>query len=149
MPPPPIFSYRYATFGSLVEPDVLESYPGSSRLVAAARIGVSLIVTMCYPLQSHPTRMCLTSIYHVAAAKMRRRKGAPPHCGSRLALAHGVAAHGRFVDGVGGERVDGLHGISRIRGTVARASSLARRLGRARACRHNKEDKKHPHRALR
>eukprot|EP00966_Prymnesium_polylepis_P235827 5453888-Prymnesium_polylepis.1 len=42
----------YLTFGSAVKGDILETYPSDSVVVAVARIGISFIVTMCYPLQA-------------------------------------------------------------------------------------------------
>ena len=54
----------YATFGDRVMPDVLESYPAGNGIVAVARIMVSLIVTVSYPLQAHPARVCTTTIVH-------------------------------------------------------------------------------------
>ena len=53
----------YATFGADVKGDVLESYPSDSLVVGVARMAISLIVTLCYPLQCHPSRGCLTSIF--------------------------------------------------------------------------------------
>mmetsp|Transcript_39714 Transcript_39714/g.104885 ORF Transcript_39714/g.104885 Transcript_39714/m.104885 type:complete len:479 (-) Transcript_39714:273-1709(-) len=52
----------YLTYGDAVASDVLESYPDDSLLVGVARIAISLIVTLCYPLQAHPSRGCITSI---------------------------------------------------------------------------------------
>ena len=60
----------YITFGPVVAPDVLATYP-SGALVAVARIAISLVVTFSYPLQSHPSRGCILSL--IAAA--RRRHG--------------------------------------------------------------------------
>ena len=53
---------------------MLESYPEGSRLVGVARLAVSLIVTLCYPLQAHPSRGCITSIIVACGAKLRHRR---------------------------------------------------------------------------
>ena len=42
----------YATLGVGVEDDLLEVYP-ETRLITAARVCVSMLVTSCYPLQVH------------------------------------------------------------------------------------------------
>jgi len=61
----------YLTYGDEVKSDVLENYPEQSLLVGIARLAVSLIVTLCYPLQAHPSRGCITSILLAARAKLR------------------------------------------------------------------------------
>ena len=55
-------SAGYATFGDLVQPNVLHSYPAGSLLVAVARVMISLVVMCCYPLQAHPSRACVSTI---------------------------------------------------------------------------------------
>ena len=52
----------YYTFGSLVEHDILSSYPADNGIVSTARLAISLVVTCCYPLQAHPCRACVTTI---------------------------------------------------------------------------------------
>ena len=47
---------RYDTFGALVADDILNSYPKDSQLVGVARAMIAVVVTLCYPLQSHPSR---------------------------------------------------------------------------------------------
>jgi len=59
----------YFTYGDGVASDVLESYPATSKIVGVARMSISLIVTLCYPLQAHPSRGCITSILLAACAK--------------------------------------------------------------------------------
>lgn len=66
----------YFTYGDGVASDVLESYPAMSKIVGVARMAISLIVTLCYPLQAHPSRGCITSILLAACAK--RSTPAPP-----------------------------------------------------------------------
>jgi len=66
----------YLTFGDTVKSDILESYPSSSKVVAVSRIGVSIIVTLCYPLQAHPTRGFVTSICHEISESLERRRRA-------------------------------------------------------------------------
>ena len=83
----------YATFGALVQDDVLKSYPTDSKLVAVARIGISLIVTLCYPLQAHPTRMCVTSIYLTLAAHAERLCGRRQRRGLLLGGLDAPLAH--------------------------------------------------------
>jgi len=56
-------SSGYTTFGDQVQGNILKNYPSSSIVVAAARIMISLVVTCCYPLQAHPSRKCLTTIF--------------------------------------------------------------------------------------
>ncbi|KAL1528762.1 hypothetical protein AB1Y20_010092 [Prymnesium parvum] len=56
--------WRYLTFGDYLTGDILKKYPEGSKVVAIARIGISLIVTMCYPLQAHPSRNCFTSVWN-------------------------------------------------------------------------------------
>lgn len=55
-------SAGYATYGELVQHDVLSSYPATSRVVAVARVLISMVVTVSYPLQAHPSRACITTI---------------------------------------------------------------------------------------
>ncbi|CAN0207160.1 unnamed protein product, partial [Ectocarpus fasciculatus] len=52
----------YATFGIGVEGDLLETYPRTG-LLTTARICVSMLVTSCYPLQAHPSRVCILSTW--------------------------------------------------------------------------------------
>ena len=52
----------YYTFGSKVAKDILVSYPKSNVVVSAARLAISLVVTCCYPLQAHPSRVSFTSL---------------------------------------------------------------------------------------
>ncbi len=59
----------YATFGPRVHPDILATYP-ASRIVAIARLCISVVVTFSYPLQSHPSRASLISLMQV--------RGPPP-----------------------------------------------------------------------
>ena len=51
----------YGTFGSEVESDILTNY-GTGPIVTVARFFVALLVCFSYPLQCHPSRMCITSI---------------------------------------------------------------------------------------
>ena len=45
---------RYGTYGSLVEHDVLKSYPGSG-LVSVSRVMIAVVVAFSYPLQVRVT----------------------------------------------------------------------------------------------
>eukprot|EP00606_Chrysophyceae_sp_TOSAG23-5_P000983 GSChrysophyteH2.ASY1.ANO1.646.1 assembled CDS len=51
----------YATYGSLVESDVLLNYP-RNELTTVARCFVALLVVFTFPLQCHPARKCMMSI---------------------------------------------------------------------------------------
>jgi len=51
----------YGTFGDSVESDILTNY-GTGGITTTARFFVALLVCFSYPLQCHPSRMCITSI---------------------------------------------------------------------------------------
>ena len=51
----------YATFGGAVRSDLLVSY-GNTPTMLACRTFVALLVCFSYPLQLHPSRMCLMSL---------------------------------------------------------------------------------------
>eukprot|EP01032_Pedospumella_encystans_P012238 gene12238-14171_t len=51
----------YATFGSLVENDILVSYP-TNYFTSIARVFISLLVLLSYPMQCHPARRCILTI---------------------------------------------------------------------------------------
>eukprot|EP00128_Syssomonas_multiformis_P009843 Colp12_sorted_trinity150504_noHs@11709 len=53
----------YHTFGSLVDSNILKSYP-ENYLTSMARVFVSLLVCFCYPLTAHPARRCVLSLLH-------------------------------------------------------------------------------------
>lgn len=82
----------YLTFGSYVNGDILKSYPQASGIVAVARIGISFIVTMCYPLQAHPSRGCFTSIWLTAHDELKRRRASPDGVSSAAACTAPLAA---------------------------------------------------------
>jgi amino acid permease len=52
----------YLTFGSLVDSDVLKSYPQGNVLVAAARAGIATVVITCFPLQAFAVRASLGTL---------------------------------------------------------------------------------------
>eukprot|EP00040_Diaphanoeca_grandis_P032519 m.197163 g.197163 ORF g.197163 m.197163 type:complete len:461 (-) comp32650_c0_seq1:84-1466(-) len=52
----------YITFGANVEADILQSYP-KTAIVSIARMSISILVAFSYPLQAHPARQCLLSLY--------------------------------------------------------------------------------------
>ena len=52
----------YATYGSNVESDILESYP-ENTLLTVVRMFVSFLVIFAYPLQAHPARMCFMALW--------------------------------------------------------------------------------------
>lgn len=56
--------------GVFVQPDVLVSYP-KSTFVTIVRIAVCLLVVFSYPLQSHPARRCILTMY----TSLRHGKG--------------------------------------------------------------------------
>lgn len=53
----------YKTYGSEVEPDILENYP-NNYLTSVARLFVSFLVAFSYPLQCHPSRRSILSLLH-------------------------------------------------------------------------------------
>merc|ERR1712196_296584 len=55
----------YATYGSLVQSDILKNYPRNA-LTSFARVFVALLVAFSYPLQQHPARRSVMSIVNVA-----------------------------------------------------------------------------------
>ena len=66
---------RYDTFGALVADDILNSYPKDSQLVGVARAMIAVVVTLCYPLQSHPSRgsaLVVLSTWHGTARVSER-----------------------------------------------------------------------------
>ena len=65
----------YFAYGDEVKSDILTNYPKRSKLVAAARLAISLVVTLCYPLQAHPSRGCVTSI--VLGLQAQKRRASP------------------------------------------------------------------------
>ena len=73
----------YATFGDAVESDILLSYP-RTPLVAVARVALSLVVSLSYPLMSHPARTSLLSLLRAAA---HRTGIAPPALWSYRAVS--------------------------------------------------------------
>lgn len=62
----------YATYGSNVAHDVLMSYP-ASPIVSGCRVLVALLVTLSYPLQSHPARTCALSLASAITQRRVRR----------------------------------------------------------------------------
>lgn len=58
----------FATFGSDVESDILENYD-VGPVVTLARFFVAMLVCFSYPLQCHPSRMCLMSLVTTLAEK--------------------------------------------------------------------------------
>mmetsp|Transcript_8785 Transcript_8785/g.26492 ORF Transcript_8785/g.26492 Transcript_8785/m.26492 type:complete len:317 (-) Transcript_8785:1115-2065(-) len=65
----------FVTYGDLVEPDILVNYPRST-FVSIVRIAVSLLVIFSYPLQSHPARRCLLTMY--TAVRFGKESERPP-----------------------------------------------------------------------
>ncbi|CAM9231757.1 unnamed protein product [Ectocarpus sp. 4 AP-2014] len=59
----------YATFGVGVDGDLLTTYPRTG-LLTTARICVSMLVTSCYPLQAHPSRVCILSTWKAFSLDM-------------------------------------------------------------------------------
>lgn len=55
----------YVTFGSKVLPDVLRSYSDEAVLPNISRVAIVFLVTVSYPLQSHPTRLSVLSLLKV------------------------------------------------------------------------------------
>jgi len=51
----------YQTFGVDVKSDVLENY-ASTPTISVARVGVAILVGSSFPLQCHPSRMCIFSL---------------------------------------------------------------------------------------
>ncbi len=76
----------YATFGPRVHPDILATYP-ASRIVAIARLCISVVVTFSYPLQSHPSRASLISLMQAVVSSVERRRS-----GARASDGDGEAA---------------------------------------------------------
>ena len=58
----------YLTFGEHVASDVLASYPPSA-LVSGCRLLVAVLVTLSYPLQSHPARSCALSLLSACTSR--------------------------------------------------------------------------------
>mmetsp|Transcript_8784 Transcript_8784/g.26488 ORF Transcript_8784/g.26488 Transcript_8784/m.26488 type:complete len:179 (-) Transcript_8784:1115-1651(-) len=57
------------------QPDILVNYPRST-FVSIVRIAVSLLVIFSYPLQSHPARRCLLTMY--TAVRFGKESERPP-----------------------------------------------------------------------
>ena len=72
----------FVTFGANVKPDVLINYP-ENALFSCARVAITLLVAFSYPLQVHPARKCLFSLY-----KSTSLLGTPPPEGRCCTLAH-------------------------------------------------------------
>ena len=76
----------YATFGSKVASDILSSYPPASPLVGVARVMIALVVTCCYPLQAHPSRLSLGSILKKVLGPARAPSDTALHWGITAAF---------------------------------------------------------------
>lgn len=57
----------YATYGNLVESDVLKGYPQDSVAVQLTRVFFTFLVTFSYPLQAHPSRASIMALWSIAA----------------------------------------------------------------------------------
>ena len=73
----------YATYGSLVESDVLLNYP-RNELTTVARCFVALLVVFTFPLQCHPARKCVMSILDVVYNNKQGSSKAAPGFGGGL-----------------------------------------------------------------
>jgi len=87
----------YATFGDAVFSDLLASYP-RSRVLGVARLALSVVVALSYPLQSHPSLGCLISI-SARAARACDPKWDPMSC-SEVSRPHGGASAGWRIGGL-------------------------------------------------
>jgi len=68
--------FGYMTFGSMVDSDILKSYP-QNALVTVLRFFIALLVTFSYPLQLDPSRRCMmTLIKQLKHWKKGTREGA-------------------------------------------------------------------------
>ena len=85
----------YTTFGDSVSSDLLASYP-HSRVLGVARFTLSVVVALSYPLQSHPSLICLLSITNRIAGSLDRTREASvlpeghPHTSTRRAWQVGA-----------------------------------------------------------
>ena len=91
----------YATFGSKVASDILSSYPPASPLVGVARVMIALVVTCCYPLQAHPSRLSLGSIIKKVLGPARAPSDAALHWGITAAFVGASTAIALVVDDLG------------------------------------------------
>ena len=55
-------SAGYMAYGTTVKSNILVSYPNNG-ITSAARVFVSLVVAFHFPLQAHPARKCLMSLW--------------------------------------------------------------------------------------
>ena len=62
----------YGTFGARVRGDILTSYP-TSPLLATARLAIATVVSLSYPLLSHPARACIIAILDALHTRRQRR----------------------------------------------------------------------------
>jgi len=90
----------YSTFGALVKPDILRSYPPASSVVGIARTMIAGIVTCCYPLQAHPSRLSIGSIVRKLAGR-RAPSEAALHVPITACFVGASAAIALVVDDLG------------------------------------------------
>lgn len=64
----------YSTYGALVQDDIIKSYPVVT-VVTIMRVTFSISVLSSYPLQVHPTRRCMMSLWQQAVVWHRARGG--------------------------------------------------------------------------
>ena len=68
----------YSTYGDLVKSDILKSYPEHATIALIARVAIAFVVTTCYPMQMHPGRNSLMSLFvKFVPRPIIRRLGGP------------------------------------------------------------------------
>lgn len=55
--------FGYYVYGDNVDDNLLRNYPSTSGVVTVIRVMISLLVTFTFPLQSHPSRTCLMTLW--------------------------------------------------------------------------------------
>lgn len=57
--------FGYFTYGEEVEDNIVNNYPVDHAAVTVGRVFISILVAFSYPLQTHPSRICLDNLYRV------------------------------------------------------------------------------------
>lgn len=89
----------YFTYGNVVEDNIINNYPVDDISVTIGRIFISILVAFSYPLQTHPSRICLDNLYRVVVGEwMKKEVG--PQTTARYLVETGFLVVGTFVIGL-------------------------------------------------
>jgi len=63
----------YATYGSMIQPNLLKGYPEDNAAVQLARFSFAVLATLSYPLQAHPSRVSILALWSLVAGPAHLR----------------------------------------------------------------------------